>query len=151
MLKAMHVPFPYCSSRHYGGLLMCWLKRDMWKAGIALAGMLLLLAFMVWVPVSAAGAYEGASRLATPGTATVQATPTQDATVTALNKEKLAQEVEQLKNQNAPDLFAWLRTNASILLVVGGGLFGLWRWLVDRRDTQDKGRKERQVAQDKEL
>src|SRR5690242_9412143 len=122
---------------------MRWLKREMWKTAIAVVGMLLLLGLIVWVSVSAAGAYGGTWGLATPVTGTVQATPTIDATVTALNKEKLAQEVEQLKNQNAPDLFAWLRTNASILLVVGGGLFGLWRWLVDRRDTQDKERKER--------
>ena len=70
-------------------LLMRWLKRDIWKAGIALAGILLLLVLMVWVPVSAAGANEGASGLAAPVTGTVQATPTEDATVTALNKENL--------------------------------------------------------------
>jgi hypothetical protein len=132
-------------------LYMRWLNSDRWKVGIALAGMLLLLVLMARIPVSAVGAYEGASGLATSVTDTAQATPTEDATVTALNKEKLAQEVQQLKNQNAPDLFAWLRTNASILLVVGGGLFGLWRWLVDRRDAQDKERKERRDAQDKEL
>ena len=121
-------------------LRMRWLKRDRWKVSIALAGMLLLLVLMVWLPVSAVGAYEGTSGLATP--VTVQATPTQDATVTALNKEKLAQEVQQLKNQNEPDPFGWLRTNASILLstlvVVIGALFGFWRWRVGRRDAQDK-------------
>ena len=63
----------------------------MWQAGIAITGMLLLLVLMVWVPASAAGAYERASGLATPVTETVQATPTEDAIVTALNKEKLAQ------------------------------------------------------------
>ena len=89
-------------------------KSDRWKASIALAGMLLLLVLMVWVKVEAVGAYEGVSGLATPGT--VQATPTEDATVTALNKEKLAQEVQQLKSQNEPDPFGWLRTNASIFL-----------------------------------
>ena len=79
---------------------MRWLKRDRWKAGIAFVGVLLLLVFIVCVPVSAAGAYEGASGLATPVTGTVQATLTEDATVTALNKEKLVQEIQQLKNQN---------------------------------------------------
>jgi hypothetical protein len=105
--------------------------------------------------VSAAGTYEGALELATPGTGTVQATPTVDATVTALNKEKLAQEIQQLKNQNESDPLSWLRSNASIffstLVVVIGGLFGLWRWRVDRRDAQDKDAKDRQTAQDKEL
>ncbi len=136
-------------------LLMCWLKRDMWKAGIAIAGMVLLLLLMTWVSLSAVSAHEGTSELATPGTVTAQATPTVDATVTTLNKEKLAQEVQQLKNQNEPDPLGWLRTNASILLstlvVVVGGLFGLWRWRVDRRDAQDKELKGRQDAQDKEL
>ena len=69
---------------------MRWIKREIWKAGITIASMLLLLVLMVWVPVSAASADERASGLATPVPATVQATPTADATVTALNKEKLA-------------------------------------------------------------
>src|SRR6266480_7764639 len=115
--------------------------------------MLLLLVLMVWVPVSAAGAYEEVSGLAAPVTGTVQATPTVDATVAALNKEKLAQEVQQLKNQNEPDFFGWLRTNASILLstlvVVIGGLIGLFRWLGDRRDEQEKRREDQRSEQEK--
>ena len=126
---------------------MHWLKRDMWKAGIAIAGLLLLLALMVWVPVSAVGAYERASGLATPVTGTVQATPTLDATVTELNKEKLEQEVQQLKNQNEPDPLGWLRTNSAILLstlvVVIGALIGLWRWFGDRRSEREKRAEER--------
>ena len=128
-------------------LLMYWLKRDMWKAGIAIAGMLLLLVLMIWVPVSAVGAYEGTSGLATSVTGTAQTTPTEDATVSALNKEKLEQEVQQLKNQNEPDFLGWLRTNASILLstlvIVIGGLIGLFRWLGDRRDEREKRAEER--------
>ena len=129
---------------------MRWLKRDMWQAGIAFAGMLLFLILLIWVPMSAAGAYEGASGLATPGT--VQATPTEDATVTALNKEKLAQEVQQLKNQNTPDPFGWLRTNASIflstLVVVIGALFGFWQWSVGRRDAQNKELEDRKAERE---
>ncbi len=125
---------------------MRWFKREMFKAGIAIASTLLFLGLMVWVPVSAAGADERASGLAAP----VQATPTEDATVTALNKEKLVQEVQQLKNQNEPGPLGWLRTNASILfstlVVVFGGLFGLWRWRVDRRDAQDKELADRRDA-----
>jgi len=121
---------------------MCWLKRDIRKVGIAIAGMLLLLAFMVCAPVLAAGTHERASGLATPVTGTVQATPTEDATVTALNKEKLKQEVQQLKNQNEPDFLGWVRTNSAILLstlvVVVGGLIGFFRWFRDRRSERDK-------------
>jgi len=125
---------------------MHWLKKDRWKAGIALAGMLLLLGLMVWVPVSAIGAYEGTPGLATPVTGTVQATPTVDATVTALNKEKLAQEVQHLKGQNEPDFFGWLQENATLLstlLVVIGGLIGLFRWFRDRRSEREKRVEER--------
>jgi pentapeptide repeat protein len=132
---------------------MRWLSRYLWEAGIAIAGMLLLLVLMVCVPVPTVGAYEVTPGLTT--LVTVQETPTVDATVTALNKEKLAQEVQQLKNQNEPDPFGWLRTNASILfstlVVVSGGLFGLWRWRVDRRDARDRESKDRREVQDKEL
>jgi hypothetical protein len=134
-------------------LRMRWLKREMWKASVAIIGMFLLLVLMVWVPGSAAGADERVSGLATPATGTVQATPTEDATVTALNKEKLAQEIQQLKNQNAPDLFGWLRTNAAVLLstlvVVIGGLIGFFRWLGERRDEQEKRRQDQRSEQEK--
>ena len=134
---------------------MRWLNRDRRKAGIAIARMLVLLLFIVWVPVSVTRAHEKASEFAGSVTVTVQATPTEDATVTALNKEKLAHEVQQLKNRNEPDPLGWLRTNASIffstLVVVIGGLFGFWRWSVDRRDAQARELKDRRDAQDKEL
>ena len=81
---------------------MRWLKRDLWKAGVTIAGMLLLLVLMMWIVISAADAYEGISGLTAPVMISLQATPTEDATVTALNKEKLAQEVQQLNNQNEP-------------------------------------------------
>ena len=80
------------------------LKRDMWKVGITLAGILLPLMLMIWVPVSVAGAQKVAPGRIRPVTVTVQATPTEDATVTELNKEKLAQEVKQLKGQNELNL-----------------------------------------------
>ncbi|MFL5627124.1 MAG: hypothetical protein ACJ788_16210, partial [Ktedonobacteraceae bacterium] len=132
---------------------MRWPKRDMWKAGIPIAGILFLLVLMVWMPVSAADAYEETSGLATPGTVTTQSTPTEDATVTALNKERLAQEVQQLKNQNEPDPFGWLRTNAALLLstliVVIGALFGFWQWSVGRRDEQEKRRHDQESEQKK--
>ncbi len=132
---------------------MRWLKKDLWRTGIAIACMLLLLLLMAWISVVAAGAYEEASRSTEPVKVTVLATPTEDATVTALSKEKLAQEVRQLKEQNEPDLIEWLRTNASILLstlvVVIGALIGLWRWLGDRRDEHEKRREDQRSEQEK--
>ncbi len=127
------------------------LKWDLWKAGIAIASMLLFLLLMAWIPVSAAGAEVRASGFA--AIVTVQATPTEDATVTALNKEKLAQEVQQLKNQNEPDLFGWFQRNASIflstLVVVVGALIGFWRWRVDRRDAQNKELEDRKAERER--
>ena len=121
---------------------MRWRKCDLWKISILITSMLFLFVLLMWTSVSVANAHEVTSGLAAAGTVTVQATPTEDATVTALNKEKLAQEVQQLKEQNASDLFGWLRTNAAILLstlvVVIGGLIGLFRWFGDQRTAQDK-------------
>jgi predicted negative regulator of RcsB-dependent stress response len=117
-------------------------KRDLWKSGIIVASVLFLLLLMMWVPLSATSAHEKRSGSATSGAVTVQTTATEDATVTALNKEKLMQEVEQLKQQNAPNLFGWLRTNAAVLLstlvVVIGGLIGLFRWFGDRHSEREK-------------
>jgi hypothetical protein len=116
---------------------MRWLKRAGWKAGIAVAGMLLPLALMAWLPVSAVGAQERVSGLAAPVTVTVQATPTEDATVTALKKEKLAQEVDQLKKQN---YWAWT-TIGPILVGFAGLLAALYSfitWIRNRQDEQKK-------------
>ena len=104
---------------------MSWLKRDRWKAGFGLAGMLLLLVLMVWVPVSGVGAYEGTSGLATPIVEMVQATPTEDATVTALNKERLAQDVSQQQRTWTNWLWISAATISSTLVIVIGALIGL--------------------------
>ena len=103
---------------------------------------------MIWIPLAAVNAHETTQLERVTSTEQVPSTPTEDATVTALNKEKLAQEVQQLKNQNEPDpLLGWLQTNASILLstlvVVIGALVGLFRWLGDRRSEQEKRAEER--------
>ena len=126
---------------------MRWLTRDLWKAGIAMAGILLLLVLTVWLRVSAAGAHERAPELAK--RVAVQATPTVDATVTTLNKEKLAQEVQQLKSQNEPTFFDWLGGNVSILLLGLGALAGFLRWLADRRDAQNKELEDRKAERER--
>jgi hypothetical protein len=122
---------------------MCWLKRDIWKAGIALAGILLFLVLLVWVPVSAAGAHEEASGLATPVTGIEQVTPTVNLTVTALSEEKLYQEVKQLINQNEPDLLSLLRTNTAVLVVVIGGLIGFLQWSIRCASQRVEGSRRR--------
>jgi uncharacterized protein YjbI with pentapeptide repeats len=133
------------------------LKRDLWKAGMVIAGILLLLVLMAWIPVSAAGAEVRASGLA--AMVTAQATPTEDATVAALNKEKLRQELQQLQQSNSRGLGDWIWSNAaavlssflSTLVVVIGALIGFRQWSVGRKDTQKKEADDRLTAQTKEL
>jgi hypothetical protein len=145
-MKDVNVLFGMVDHRNVEAMAMRWRKCDLWKAGIVIVGMLLLLTCLALLPLSAASAHEETSRLVTLGTPTVQATPTEDATVTALNKEKLAQEVQHLKGQNEPDFFGWLQGNATLLstlLVVVGGLIGLWRWFADRGGEREKRAEER--------
>jgi pentapeptide repeat protein len=133
---------------------MRWRKCGLFQVGIILTSMAFSLLLATWTPVSLAHAQEVTSAAATPSTITVQAMLTEDATVIALNKEKLAQEIKQLQAQNEPDLFEWLVTNASMLLstllVVGGGIFGLLRYLAERRDSQRRLLEDRQAERDRQ-
>ncbi len=131
---------------------MRWIKMDMWKVSIVIAGLQLLLVFIVWVPVSAADTHERAS-LTWPGTIMAQSTPTEDATVAALNKEKLIQDV----NQQQRTFDNWLWSNAaailssflSTLVVVLGALVAFWQWRVGRKDAQDKELKDHEEEREK--
>ena len=135
---------------------MRWLKSDRWKASIAVAGMLLLLILVVWVPVSAAGAYEGLSGLATPGTGTVQATPTVDPTMAALQKEQLTLQNDKLKNDNA---WAWLSPVSTILgplATIGTILVGILvvrnnflQWSKNREDEQKRREDDQRIEREK--
>ncbi len=130
---------------------MRWRTHNSWRAGMAGVALLLILLSIVWLSASVAGAHQKVLGLATAGTVTVQqATPTEDATMTALNKEKLAQEVDQQQRT----LVNWVWSNAATLLsailstfvVVIGALFGFRRWRVDRRDTENKELEDRAEA-----
>lgn len=112
----------------------------MWKAGTALAGLLLYLLLMLWVPVSSVGASERTSEATTPTTGTVQATPTEDATLTALNKEKLQEDIEKDRS----DLF-WAWTSSGVIVVGIAGiifsLFQFYRTQLDKR-VEREGKEE---------
>jgi len=140
--------FGHCSLED---LLMHWRKRDIWKAGIAIASMLLLLVLIVWVPVSAAGVHEVASGFAGPGTVTVQATPTVDLTVTALNKEQLAQQIKQLQLQNDRSIASWFWNSGGTLGTIVAGLLAVAGVLVTVVFNLRKDRKDRQEAHRNEL
>jgi uncharacterized protein YjbI with pentapeptide repeats len=136
-------------------LVMRWLKKHLWSVGIASVSMLFLLTCLALIPLSAASAHEGTLEVATPTTVMVQATPSEDATVTALTKEQLAQQVAGQRHT----WDNWLWSNAattlssflSTLVVVIGVLFGFWQWRVGRNDTQKKESDDQRAAQDKEL
>ncbi len=116
------------------------LKSDRWKTGIALAGMLLLLVLTLWVSVSAADAHERVSESATNASIVMQATPTVDATVTALSKEKLQHENDWWWNYGATILTSLIST----LTLAAAGVFTVVRYFNDRRDTREKQDEEQQ-------
>ena len=129
---------------------MRWLKRNLWKVDIAIASMLLLMMLTVWLPTSAASAYEVTSGLAGHIAVIAQATPTVDATVSTLSKEQLTLQVKQLQNQLQTQN-NWFFSNSNALIAAFSAiiitLFGISQWTVNRRDER---RKEGE-AQDNEL
>jgi uncharacterized protein YjbI with pentapeptide repeats len=113
---------------------MHWRKSDLWKAGIIVAGVLLFLVLMTWVPAPAADKHERVSGVAILGTITVQATPTVDATVTVLNKEKLQHENDWWWNYGATIITSFIST----LTIAAAGIFTVVRYFNDRRDAREK-------------
>ncbi len=71
-----------------------------------------------------------------------QPAPTPDATIVALNKEKLNQEVEQLKAQNDV-VSAMLRSLSPVFIPVVAVAVGALRWREDRKNERDKRDEER--------
>jgi hypothetical protein len=129
---------------------MCWLKRDIWKAGIVLASVLFLLILMVWLPASSFGASKRASGFAEPGTATVQTPSTADLTITAVVQDQLKQQDEKAQRDNS---FPWTILNAiggpmlAALAAIAIAFFGLYQW----RGNRDADRQKEVNAQNKEL
>lgn len=117
---------------------MRWLKRGMWRAAIAATGLLLLLVLTVWVPASAS-AHEEVPGFATLGQA--QTTPTVDLTVTALAKEQLALQVQQLQNQQK-DQNNWFANNSTAIIAaitaIVVAFIGFTQWTGNRRDERQK-------------
>ncbi len=108
------------------------LRRDIGKAGIALLGILLLVVLMMWHPMSVAGAYEGASGIATPITGTPQVTPTEDATVVALNKEKLQLDI----NKDRSDLFWAWTASGTIVVGIVAAIFTFLQFLRNQQENK---------------
>src|SRR5215471_5470454 len=130
-------------------LYMRLLKRGLWRAGVALAGLLFFIVFMVWIPL-AATAYGGSPEIATPTPTTVRPTSTVDATVIALQKEQLTLQIRQLQNQ-LQSQNNWFANNSTALIAACAAiivaLFGILQWAGNRRDAHQK----EMAAQDKDL
>ena len=131
---------------------MRWHERHIWKAGIAIVGMLLSLVLMTWLPLSAVGAHETTQLGSTTvmETGTVQGTATLDLTVTALAKEQTKQQVDKLQREN---LFPWAILNAvgssigTMCLALAGfatALIGFNQWRGNRQDEYKKREKEQE-------
>lgn len=110
------------------------LKALVGKASGLIISSIIPLLLLTWLPMASIATNEEVS-LNIHGAVTVgvQGTPTpMDPTVTALEKEKLLQEVNQLKNQNS---LAWTNilipfsTPFSILVALVAAFIGLVRWL----------------------
>ncbi len=108
---------------------------------LLLAGMLLL----VGVSRPDIGHATQAARASTP---VPTANPTPDPTQTALEQLKLREEIVQLQRGNERGLRTWLWANSSTILttlaVVATGLFGLYRFLDERRRERQSRDEERQ-------
>lgn len=122
------------------------IKRDIWKVAFVLVGLLFILVVMMWVTTSAAEASNSIAGLPTP-TPTVRATPIEDATVTALNKEKLQKDIEKDQSgidKDRSDIF-WSWTAA---LTVFGGIITAFitamRYFNDRQAEREKAAAERE-------
>jgi hypothetical protein len=123
-------------------------RYDLWRAGIVVGGVLLLLALMAVLTVSVADAHGGISGVPAAGTVTVQATPAANPTIAA---ETAKEQLRKLQFDNDRSLNAWLWNNGatilssffSILVIVIGALIAFWRWRGDQRTEQEKRAEER--------
>ncbi len=116
-----------------GLLLMNW-RTFTHISALVLVSCVQLGALLLWITAPVAAH----ARTAAVSAAGAQDTPTVDATVTALQKEQLAQQVEQLKEQNFWAAWTNLATPLSILVGLLTVLGGVWRYLRDQRAEREK-------------
>lgn len=124
--------------------------------GVIIAGSLISLLLIMLFPLGSLAAHHIVSETAK-STYVLQAqdTPTvTDPTVTALQKEQLAQQVMQLKNANDSSwtaLVTLFSTLFSALALIIAGIFGAIRWFNDRSIEREKRSEERFLSVVKDL
>lgn len=127
---------------------MHWLKRGPFQAAIIVTGTVLFLILVTGTPVSLAHASGMMSGATTPSAAIVQATPTVDATVVALNKELLGHENNWWWNYGATILTSLIST----FTLAAAGLFTVVRYFNDRKDIREKQEAEaKRLADDRKV
>jgi uncharacterized protein YjbI with pentapeptide repeats len=125
---------------------MHWLKRGLFQAAIIVTGTILFLILATWAPISLAHAQK-VTPTAASGTPMIQATPTIDATVTALNKELLEHENDWWWNYGATILTSVIST----LTLAAAGVFTVVRYFNDRRDAREAQEAEaKRLAEDRQ-
>jgi uncharacterized protein YjbI with pentapeptide repeats len=132
---------------------MSWLSKGLWKAVFVLAGTLLFVVLLTWIHISSAEAHEPSQDVrehsVAGGTMIAPLTPTEDATVTALNKEKLVQDIGQ--QQHTWGNWFWNNGAALIssLALAIAGAFTLFRYLRDQRIEREKKREDLKAEQER--
>ena len=118
-----------------------------WIASIIVMSSMFSFLLIVWVPTVFAMAHEHrAIPIDSSPTAGVQGTPTVDPTLTALNKEQLAQQIKQLQFQNEHDFGAWVWNSGAtvittLITVIGAiiiALGGIYQWVGNLKDARAK-------------
>jgi uncharacterized protein YjbI with pentapeptide repeats len=117
---------------------MRWFKGDLRKSDVIIIGVMLLLVLLIVV-------------FALLGRGPQTAQPAQATGTIAIETAK--EQLIKLQHDNDRSLNAWFWNSGaaifSTLVIVIGGLFGLWRWRVERQDAQAKELEDRQAERER--
>jgi uncharacterized protein YjbI with pentapeptide repeats len=122
-----------------------------WKGSVIASSLLFLLLMIVVPAVFAAPQRQVSLFVYNAGTAVAQSTPTADATVTALTKEQLTQQIKQLQLQNDRSFWSWLWSSGggiapavfAALAAVVVAFFPFRQWLGNQKEDRAKQAEER--------
>ncbi len=117
-----------------------------WRALGLIVSSMLTLALSTWVLMASADAQVKAPSMSKAITGSTQGTPTADATMTELQKEKLKQEIDQLQGENSRSWWTSLSPFAAISIALAtliAAIIGFLQWYRNRKDEQKKQDEER--------
>ncbi len=126
-------------------------KKYRWRLRAVVIGLLALVSLGVIVLLMSVNVQTARSTLTVQSVPIAQSTPTEDATVTALNKGKLIQQVQQHTQQVTDQQHTWdswlwssVATLLSTLVLAIAGFFTLFRYFIDQCNERGKQREERE-------